>query len=358
VSSPLPRALVVGGGIIGLTSAWQLTRAGFAVVILDPSPGRGATWAAAGMIAPFAEIAPGEEDNFALQMQSLSAWRDLSGDLREATGETVEIFESHTLLTGWDASDRRLVEQFRDVASRVGVTPAVVTRQHDDSLFQGLSDRIQTGLLLEGDSWLDPDQAVAVLTHALQQAGATWVTSPVLKVKDTSTGVSVDTDDGEYLGDVGVVATGVSGLPEGLTSLAAHRVRPVRGMTIRVAGVDRMDVPMVRAYVRGRPFYLVSRPGGYCVLGASSEERADASIEIGELQRLLRDALDLFPTLETATWLETRVGLRPASVNLEPFLEEFAERRWVWSSGHFRHGVTLAPVTARDVVSFAQRVTS
>ena len=61
-------ALVVGGGVIGLASAFRLAQRGAAVTLFDPRPGKGATWAAAGMIAPVAEIGPGEHENFQLQM--------------------------------------------------------------------------------------------------------------------------------------------------------------------------------------------------------------------------------------------------------------------------------------------------
>jgi glycine oxidase len=99
---------------------------------------------------------------------------------------------------------------------------------------------------------------------------------------------------------------------------------------------------------------MVSRFGGYCVLGATAEERADAVLEVGELQRLLRDALDIVPELETARVLETRMGLRPASADLEPFFEVLANKGWAWSSGYYRHGVTLAPLAALRAVEFAE----
>lgn len=106
------RALVVGGGVIGLTSAFQLARQGWLVTVFDPAPGRGATWAAAGMIAPIAEIGPGEEQNFELQRGALDAWRRFAKELAEVTHQELCIVEHGTLLVGWDGSDRRLVEQF------------------------------------------------------------------------------------------------------------------------------------------------------------------------------------------------------------------------------------------------------
>jgi glycine oxidase len=113
---------------------------------------------------------------------------------------------------------------------------------------------------------------------------------------------------------------------------------------------------MIRSFVRGSTVYMVSRPGGYDVLGASSEERREAGAQVGEVQRLLRDALDVVPALETAVILETREGNRPASDDLRPFFEVLGDGRWSWSSGHFRHGVTLAPIAANEALRFAERV--
>jgi len=154
------------------------------------------------------------------------------------------------------------------------------------------------------------------------------------------------------------LATGAFGLPRGASPLGNHAVRPVRGMTVRIDGIDRSHAPMLRCLVRGRPFYVVSRPGGYCVVGASSEERSGPLVEVGELQRLLRDALDVVPALEACSLYETRVGLRPASNDLEPFFEEWVARRWAWSSGHYRHGVTLAPLWAHRSLEFVRQVTA
>jgi glycine oxidase len=173
----------------------------------------------------------------------------------------------------------------------------------------------------------------------------------VLSASTEGNQVSVTTAEGEFRGDAGVLATGAHPLPFGVAGKVANVVRPVRGMTVRVQGLDRSSQPMVRAYVRGRSFYMVSRPGGYCVLGASSDEKQELLVEVGELQRLLRDALDIVPSLETASIVETRQGLRPASKDLVPFFE-VVDERWAWSSGHYRHGVTLAPLAANQALNF------
>ena len=356
VTTRAKSTIVVGAGIVGLTSAWRLAREGIHVTLVDPAPGRGATWAAAGMIAPHAEVAPGERANFDLQRQALGAWQLLSQEIRDVVGRGVDIHVTGTLLTGWDAGDRRLLEQFRVVANDYQVNSTVVRRESHPEVFAGLTDRITSGLLLDGDAWLDPDQVITVLREGLDVLGVDLVTETVRAIEGDATGIRIHHDGGSIEAHVGILATGAFGLPEGATPTGEHAVRPVRGMTVRVDGIDRASQPTLRCLVRGRPFYMVSRPGGYCVIGASSEERSGPLIEVGELQRLLRDALDVVPELEACSLYETRVGLRPASTNLEPFFEEWPTRHWAWSSGHFRHGVTLAPLSARLSLEFAQRV--
>ncbi len=345
-------ALVVGGGIIGTASAFRLAREGWRVTLFDPAPGSGATWAAAGMLAPSAEVSPGEQLNYERQRGAVAAWRDVVRELRDLTGETLDVVETGTLLVGFDASDRRLVKQFELIACDFDVSCQPVTRELHASYFEGLSPRIRDGLLLGGDAWLDPDQAMRLLTEAGRELGVETVRQRVDSVAALGDHVEATTIDGTYRADIGVLATGASGLPKGVAERVDHAVRPVRGMTVRVSGLDRSSQPVVRAFVRGRSFYVVSRPGGYCVLGASSDEQSDLVVEVGELQRLLRDALDVVPALESAGVVETRQGLRPATGDLTPFLEVIDER-WAWVSGHYRHGITLAPLSANDVARFA-----
>ena len=353
VSSPRT-TLMVGAGIIGLTSAFRLARAGHDVIVFDAAPAHGATWAAAGMLAPSGEITPGEESNYRLQTGAVAAWRDIAEELAAYAETKLQIHHTGTLLVGWDHGDHRLIEQFAYVASGFGASLESCTRAVSPELFRSLSDRIHDGLFMPDDAWIDPDEAVRLLREALDTLGVTIVSENVVSVNGDSTGVSATTATRTYRGDVGVLTTGSWALPRGAQTSGDHVVRPVLGVTVRVHGVDRGDLATVRAFVRGRPFYMVSRPGGYCVLGATVEERGDTQLRVGEFQRLLRDALDVVPELETASVIEHRVGLRPASADLQPFFEVLATPGWAWSTGHYRHGVTLAPLSALRVLAFVE----
>ncbi|OYV59535.1 MAG: hypothetical protein B7Z69_06835 [Actinobacteria bacterium 21-73-9] len=349
MTRPSPRAVVVGGGVIGQVSAFALARARWTVTVVDPSPGLGATVAAAGMLAPGGEAAPGEEENHRLHQAALDAWRELVDEIAEVTGETIAVHGVGTLVVGLDAGDRRLVEQYAGVARGYGVALRALARRDEPAPFEGLSARVTQGVLAEGDAWVDPDEVMARVRAANEALGVEYRGATVRRCTADGVRVVVETDGAPLEGELGLVATGSAGLPGGLEAPPATSVRPVRGMTLRVVGPDRYHLPMVRAYVHGRPFYVVGRAGRYNVLGASSEESPVRAVELGELQRLLRDGLEVVPELETADLLETRVGLRPASGDLRPFLADLGGGWW-WSSGHYRHGVTLAPVAARRLL--------
>ncbi len=346
--------LVVGAGIIGLASSFRLARRGHDVTLLDPSPGAGATRAAAGMIAASAEATSGERDNFELQREALAAWRRLNDELAGVGAAPVALQRPGSLVVGWSAGDRGAVRRFGEVAAQVGAPARAVDRRTDPELFADLSERVAEGLYLPEDAWLDPDDAVASLRDGLARAGANLVEDRVVEVGRDASGVVARGERGEYAADLGVIATGAGDVPRGARPSGRFAVRPVRGSTVRLRGLEREDRVMVRAFVRGRPLYLVGRAGRGALLGATSEERSDPGVDVGELARLLRDALDVLPALEGATVVETRSGLRPASSDGRPFLEAVEPAGWAWTSGHYRHGITLAPDAAERVVAHVE----
>src|SRR5580692_4279827 len=107
MSTRTPTDLVVaGGGVIGLAVAWRASAAGMAVVVVDPAPGRGASWAAAGMLAPVGEAQFGEDALARLNLTAARAWPGFARDLEAASGRTVDYQARGTLLVAVDPSDR------------------------------------------------------------------------------------------------------------------------------------------------------------------------------------------------------------------------------------------------------------
>src|SRR5690606_6147777 len=104
---------VVGAGLIGLGIAWRLTQAGRRVVVFErDEAGRGASWAAAGMLAPAAEIGFEEPELYRLMLESRHRWPAFAQELERASGRSVGYDDAGTLLV---ATDRDEVEALRRV---------------------------------------------------------------------------------------------------------------------------------------------------------------------------------------------------------------------------------------------------
>ena len=86
-----PTVAIIGGGVIGLAIGWRLAQAGCPVTVYERGePGRGASWAAAGMLAAGSEVEPGEQALFPLLLHSQSLWPAFAAELAEASGIDVD----------------------------------------------------------------------------------------------------------------------------------------------------------------------------------------------------------------------------------------------------------------------------
>jgi len=353
--------VVVGGGIIGLAIAWRASTQGLHAAVVDPDPGRGATWAAAGMLAPVAEAHFGEEALAALNVAAVRAWPGFAADLESASGQPVHFRADGTLLVAGDPSDRAATDRVLAFHQAIGLSAerlgARACREAEPLLAPGISG----GVDLPDDHQVDNRSTVAALVAACRSAGVDFVPDEVARIDLRHGRVDeVTLTDGARLGAGAVVvaAGSRSGDIGGLPEAARPPVRPVRGATVRLRagqGVPRLT-RTVRALVHGRTCYLVPRDDGGLVLGATMEERgSDRTVLLGGLADLVEDARRVVPALDEYSVLETTSGLRPGSPDNGPMVGTTGTDGLVVATGHFRNGILLAPLTATEVVGLLVR---
>lgn len=328
--------VVIGGGIIGLSCADELLRAGHEVTVCDPAPASGATHAAAGMLAPAGEAWFGEGALLRLGLDSLERWPGFATDLEQRSGIDVDLRSTGTLLVGMDRDDLAEVSRSCGFLEASGVRVEPLDRGGLRRREPGLSSRVTGGAWLPHDRHVDPRRVAAALLAVLGDRLVLQRATPVAR--------GVGLEDGRVLpADVVVLATGASGLAA---------VRPVRGEVIRVRTRDAPS-HMVRARVHGQPVYVVPRSSGEVVVGATEEEHpGHAAPTVGGVARLLDAARQLLPGLDTAELVDVVARDRPGTPDNGPLLGRLncpgSETRIV-AGGHYRGGVLLAPVTAAVV---------
>jgi glycine oxidase len=129
-------------------------------------------------------------------------------------------------------------------------------------------------------------------------------------------------------------------------------IRPLKGQGLRLRAATDTLRHIVRASVHGRDVYLVPRPGGEIVVGATSEDVGpDTTVTAGAVHDLLHDAIEIVPELAEAAVLESLARLRPATSDNLPLVGATAVPGLTVAAGHGRDGILLAPLTARVVVA-------
>ncbi|MEV4705907.1 glycine oxidase ThiO [Actinoplanes sp. NPDC049316] len=312
---------VVGGGIIGLSVAWRLVQRGRSVTVMDSGGDEGAWYAAAGMLAPAGETAFGQDPLQELLLESARRWPSFAAELERETGHDLCYNATGAVdvaLTGDDLAEARRMWAFREQRElKMRRLPPSDLRE----LEPALSPRVRGGAHVPDDHQVDPRRVVAALRAALADA---VTTSRMTSLPGGTTVVAA-----------GLGTAGLTGLP----------VRPVKGLVLRLRGEPGVLRHIVNGYVDGRHVYLVPRPDGEVVVGATQEERADFTVTAGSVLELLRSAVDLVPELAEFELTETVVRHRPSTPDNAPLLG-----RWtgdvVVAAGHHRNGVLLAPVTA------------
>jgi glycine oxidase len=359
--------LVVGGGIIGLATAWRTAQRGLSVTVLDPDPARGANLVAAGMLAPVTELQYGEEALLRLGIASNERYADFVAELESASGQDTGYRACGTLAVALDADDRAELREVHAFQQRLGLAAEWLTGRECRRLEPMLAPSVRGGLLVAGDHQVDGRRLGAALLGACIAAGVRMHPSRAARFElssgqDRVTGALAE--DGTLLtAEQTVLAAGSwsGGIP-GLPSWAQLPVRPVKGQILRLRMTTSRGEALpggpflgrnLRAVVRGCHLYLVPRENGELVVGATMEEQGfDTAVTAGGVYELLRDAHELLPGITELPLVETNAGLRPGTPDNAPLLGPTALPGLVAATGHHRNGVLLTPVTADTVAAY------
>jgi glycine oxidase len=333
--------LIIGGGVIGLTTAYFLGREGARVGVVDQGDlGQEASWAGAGILPPLGKLSGGLHPYQLLRLQSADLYAPLSAELRERTGIDNGYQRSGGLeLTGRDPA---VEQQWR--------TEGVSFETVDEPAMKRLEPALAAGLghayFLPHIAQLRNPRHVKALVLACQGLGVELRAGCPCRGFDRSgsriTGLK---SDGETLrADRYLIAAGAwtDGLLEPLGCRPG--VRPVRG---QIALLQTSPPLLARVVLEGKR-YLVPRADGRVLVGSTEEDagfdKRTTACAIGDLLAL---AQRLAPGLAHAHLERCWAGLRPASPDGLPFLGPVPGLdNLLVAAGHFRAGISLAPATA------------
>jgi glycine oxidase len=352
--------VVLGAGVVGMAIALELADVSVPCTLVDPVPGRGASWAAAGMLSRAAEVAPGEEALLADLGASAAMWVDFARRVQDIGAIDVGYRAFGSLLVAQSQSDARDAARFAALVGSAGIDIEPLSTDDVARLEPSLAGGLRGGFLIPGDHSVDNRRLIEGLLAALKARGATILEDRCLRVVPEASGVRCTLEHlGDVVADRVVISTGAAPLLDGLEGFGVPHVRPVRGATLRLSSSPGVSLPTrtIRAIVEGVHCYLVPRGDRTLVVGATSEEQGYATIaRAGGVFVLLDAARSIFPGTDELALEEVSVGLRPATSDHLPFVAALGDPRIIAALGHYRNGVLLAPLTARRVVELLRTV--
>ena len=343
--------MIVGGGIVGCSIAYELAQRKLRVAILDRQELMSeASWAAAGMLSP-APDSPAAIPLVPLGRASLAMYPRFIEALEEASGRRTGFRTDGAIEVLSHGDPERelstLVALYRGLGLSCEPIPVAEIRTTEPSLGRNA----RAAALLPDECSVEPRAIASALLVAAASAGVTL--SPVVNVISLALEgrkcVGVVTSRGEILRAPHVVlAAGCwsSQIPE----VAPYaQVVPVRGQML---ALRHFGAP-IRHVLRSERGYIVPRnldSPQTLVVGSTLENAGyEKRVTAGGVEKILSMANELVPELTHAELMDIWSGLRPGTPDQLPILGEAGIEGLVFATGHYRSGILLAPITAKLV---------
>jgi glycine oxidase len=343
--------LIVGGGVIGLSLAYELAGQGAKVRLLDRGPlGREASWAGAGILPP-AGARRGREpysELFRISNELFPIW---SARLHEETGVDNGFRRCGGIyLATNDEGKHELAcaaAEWRERGIRAAPLDADALADREPAMATGKArEQLRAAWWLPEESQVRNPRHLKALALACARRGVEISSGVAVEGFDVVAGraARVITTEGSIAARQVCITSGP--WSRGLASLLRCElpVRPIRGQMVLLTSPR----PLLRSIVNSGKEYLVPRPDGRILVGSTEEDAGfDKRTTAQAIARLLDLAAWLAPPLADLSIEQCWAGLRPASHDQLPYLGRVpgCENAYV-ATGHFRNGLQLSPATA------------
>ncbi len=351
---------ILGGGVIGLACAFELARRRRRVVLIERGqPGQHASRVAAGLLGTAALPLGDQDDLFPLKLDSLRRYPQFIAKVESIGRMSAGYRVNGTLWVSRNAEEDDQLEQLLQERTQRQLRSKRVTAHEIGLLEPELSADLVGGLLVEEDVQVDPRHLLAALQQALSA-----VRVKLLSQREATSGEydesaqaweiqlrsQTEPEHCESLRARNVLVTAgpwcdqiVDAASEATSPLSPTGVGPVKGQLLRLRGPR-----MIGRVIRTTNIDLAQRRDGELIVASTKEPEAGWDLTPTESAReeLLSRASGLISHLRELDLDEHSVGLRPAVGDHLPIIGP-AGRPGLWiATGHYRHGILLAPGTA------------
>ena len=328
---------VIGGGVIGLSIAYALSKSKKRIVVLEKNIiGGEASWAAAGMLRPVAESS--HPEFLSLCLASKSLYPEFIRQLESETGIDIEYTTSGGILLAFSEEEMNDLTEKYYLSRRNNIDARLLSPQEVLILEPSVSPRILGGLSMPTDHHLNNRKLCDALKKALLLRNVELIEQCMVKgfiEKESLICISTSLGSLHAQNVIDCVGSWSSSL------LPEFPVKPIRGQMVRMRG------KLFNHVLSRHPFYLVPRKDGTIIIGSTVEDVGFSKEVTDEgMKFLVEGAQEMVPALKECEIIEKWAGLRPLSVDQIPIIGKVKEGVYI-ATGHYRNGILLTPITAK-----------
>jgi glycine oxidase len=336
---------IVGAGIIGCSIAFELAKAGMQVCVLERGGiGEESSAAAAGMLSGQHGVT-NLGARYQLHVEARELHGRLADDLREQTGIDVGFCRWGLLELLFTPGEVRVADRCCAIQTQAGLRVERLSREETLALEPALAPDLQGSIRYVDEAHVHNGRLTIALAEAARRTGAELRSgAPALAlIRERERVVGVQTSTETVYAEAVIVANGAwsSDLIRPLGLMLP--VKPMRGQMLAVRTVPRA----VSQIIYGRHMYLVPRPDGETLVGATVEDvgfRKEVTLE--GLEELIQAGRHIAPGMMGQPVIRTWAGLRPGSPDGLPLVGPVAGLPGlILAVGHHRNGILLGPMT-------------
>ena len=346
--------VIVGGGIIGGSIAFELSRRNLRVALLDKrEPMREASWAAAGMLSP-APDCPSAIPLVPLSRASLAMYPQFIAEIEEASSMRTGYRTEGTIEVLCHGDAERELSTLVALHRGLGLACEPLHLDEAREMEPALGRAVRAAALLPEEASVKPRELIAALLAGAECSGAKLIpgTEALSLVRDGNRCTGIKTVSGEIFSAAHIVIA--AGCWTSTISGAAPYAPtiPVRGQML---ALKHAGMPIKRV-LRSERGYIVprdlSRPQTLVVGSTLEHAGYEKLVTSGGIETILAAANELAPELAKAEFIETWCGLRPGIPDQLPVIGPADVGGLAIATGHYRNGILLAPVTAKLITEW------
>ncbi|RLJ71197.1 glycine oxidase [Hydrogenivirga caldilitoris] len=324
--------LIIGSGVIGLSTAFELSLRGHKVRVLTRNYEEGASWVAGGMLAPFSEGLEGNLLDFSLE--SLRLYPDFVERLEEVSKIKLFYNRNGILRLSLTEEEHKEIKENAERYRNMGIELEEIPTEELEKREPNISREIFGGVLFREEGNVDAEKLMDALIFACESLGIKILIDDITEIERS--GESVECIKGyrdTYRADFYVFATGAWS-----KSLLKVPVYPVKGQILKVKGLE-----LEKVYYSSISYIIPKE--NHVLIGATSEDAGfDSRTTLSGINRLIEGAVRVIPALSEAELLSVKVGFRPGTPDEMPIFD-FGEN-FAILTGHYRNGILWAPASA------------